>query len=318
MKRATVRLALALVVAGLPLVACGTLLGIEHLPIVDEDAADQSSEAAITTDAGCEASSRLCGCVPHDFCDDFDVDGEALGARWSGVLGLANPFTKGDASMDFTAQALSPPRAAQTRAGEDKASSFAILSQQLDHATVHPGRAFVGFRYAVDLQLETLVVTEPRGPLVDSGSAVAASVLHFDGPAAKGVALIVAPDAAYLLTAASLLDIQSLDGGTGAITRIFEGDILALGRSWLRVELVVADKARAVREGFTSCSAAADGPVAAASLGPARVKQACLALPAAVGMGWAEQPVVSAGGVLFAGGTLVMRQDNVAFDFLAP
>jgi hypothetical protein len=318
LKRTSARLALALVVAGLPLVACGTLLGIDHLPIVDDDAADQSSEQVVTTDAGCEVSKQMCGCVPHDFCDDFDVDGEALGSRWSGALGLSNPFNKGDASMDFAAQALSPPRAAQTRAGEDKASSFSILSQQLDHAMVHPGRAFVGFRYAVDLQLETLVVTEPRGPLVDSGSAVAASVLHFDGPAAKGVALIVAPDGAYLLTAASLLDIQSLDGGSGAITRIFEGDILALGRSWLRVELVVTNKQRAMVEGFSSCAAVAEGPVAAASLGPARVKQACLALPVAIGIGWAEQPVVSAGGVLFAGGTLVMRQDNVAFDFLAP
>jgi hypothetical protein len=314
-------MAVVLVFAGLPLVACGTLLGIEKLPIVDEDAApDQASEPEVPAiDAGCEASSQMCGCVPHDFCDDFDVDGEALGARWSGVLGQSNPFTNGDASIEFTAQALSPPRAAQTTAGQDKASSFALLSQQLDLATVHPGRAFAGFRYTVDLQLESLVVTEPRrGPLVDAGSAVAASVLHFDGPAAKGVALIVARDGAYLLTAASLLNTQSFDGGDGAITPIFLGDMLALGRSWLRVELVVADKQRAVRDGFTSCSSVADGYVVAASLGPARIKQTCVAVPVGVGVSWAEQPVVNAGGVLFAGGTLVMRQDNVAFDFLVP
>ncbi|CAN5924162.1 hypothetical protein BH11MYX4_BH11MYX4_63340 [soil metagenome] len=319
MTRRAARAAVALVfaLAGVS-AACGTILGLETLPIVDPDATpDQVSDAAVS-DAGCEASSTMCGCVPHDFCDDFDVDGEALGARWSGLLGLTNPFTKGDAKIELTTQALSAPRAILTTAGDPKASSIALLSQQLDHAVAHPGRAFAGFRYALDLQLETLETTEVRGPLVDSGSAVAASVLHFDGPAAKGVAIILSTDGVFLLTAASILDIQSEDSGDGAITQLFSGDILALSRNWLRVEIVMADRDRAVREGFTSCGSRTGGPVVAAAIGAARIKQACLTVPAAVGLSWATQPVVNAGSLLFAGGKLVLRQDNVAFDFLVP
>ena len=311
---------LALLFAAIPLGACGAILGIEQLPIDDglDASPDQEAEASPPADAGCEASSRMCGCVPHDFCDDFDVDGEALGARWKNDLGIPNPFTKADASMELSNEGLSPPRALLTRTGDEKSSSFALLSHQLVYDASYPGRAFAGFRYTADIRVEKIVTTEPRGPLREAGSAAAASVLHYEGLVVSGIVLLVVPDGAYLLTAASILDNNGVDGGNGDLVRLFDGDILELSKSWIRVELLIAEKGRALREGFPTCAAVADGFVAAAAVGPAGAKQGCLAIPPDVGVAWAAEPVVQAGGLLFAGGELVLRQDNIAFDFLAP
>jgi len=279
-----------------------------------------ASDASSPEDAGCESSSRVCGCVVHDFCDDFDVDGEALAARWSGVLGAANPFTKGDASFAYTTQALSPPRAVQTNTYDPKDVSLALIAHQLDFDKAYPGREFLGFRFTLDVQLETLVVTERGGPVVDAGSAVAAAVASYTGLDATGVAIVFAPMGAYLFAGRGLFRGQGLlpDAGDGSIVPIYDGDLLGYAKSWLHAEIVVADKARAVREGFASCSALDDGPVVAATVGPARVSQACTPLPPGVGFAWARQPGVTAGAALMAAGTLAIRQDNVAFDFLAP
>jgi hypothetical protein len=314
--------ALALAGAALSPLACAALAGIDDLPLHVADGAPDEPivpiDAADASDAGCETSSHMCHCVAHDFCDDFDVDGEALGARWSGAVGLPNPFTKGTETIGLTTDALSAPRALLVTAGQPKDSAFALLSEQLDQATAYPGRSFVGFRYTLDIRVESMGFDESRGPLGDSGSAAAAGVFHFDGTNARGVALILGVDGVYLSTAASILS-TGLDGGENYLAPIFLGDVLTLSRTWLHVELLAAaDSARAVSEGFTSCGAVPGSAVVAAAIGPLRVAQACLALPASVGVSWAMQPVVSAGTVLFGGGQIVLRQDNVAFDFLAP
>ena len=84
------------------------------------------------------------------------------------------------------------------------------------------------------------------------------------------------------------------------------------------MEILVADAARAVREGYATCQGFAGNNVAAASLGPTRTFQGCVAIPSPLGMEWAHKPSINVGGLLFGGKELVLRQDNVAFDFLAP
>jgi len=308
-------------VSAAALSACGSLLGIEKLPVVDDAGSTPEVDAgeASAADAGCEVSSRVCGCVVHDFCDDFDVDGEALAARWSGALGAPNPFTKGDASVAFTTKALSPPRAIQTASDEPKESAVALIAHQLDFAALYPGKDFVGFRYTVNIQLDTLVLTERGGPVPDAGSALAAAVINYSGLDATGVGLVFTSDGAYVVIARGLFLGGALpDSGDGALSRIYLGDPVSFAKTWLRAELLVADKARAIREGFSSCGAVADGTVAAASLGPGKLSQGCLAMPAGVGSAWAKQPGVTAGAAMMASGTLVLRQDDVAFDFLPP
>jgi len=232
-------------------------------------------------------------------------------------VGLPNPFTKGTETIGLTTDSLSAPRALLVTAGQPKDSAFVLLSEQLDQATAYPGRPFIGLRYALDIRVESMGFVESRGPLGDSGSAATAGVFHFDGTNARGVALIVGVEGLFLSTAASVLSL-GIDAGESALAPIFQGDVLQLSKTWLHVEILVADRDRAVQEGFTACKPLASGPVAGAALGPLRIAQACIALPDSVGVSWAMQPVVSAGTVLFGGGQIVLRQDNVAFDFLAP
>jgi len=319
--RRSIRVGLTLAMVAMPLVACGALLGIEKLPIEDADATAEASIVQEAGDAGCTSSRTSCGCVPHDFCDDFD-DGEDLGKGW--VPYSQNPFLYNDATLVGADAGLSPPGAIQVTAGDEKNSSFAILTHKMRARPGQPDPPFSGFRSRFDMKLEKLVTTEPRGPLVDSGSAFVGGVFQLSDsfpPVAKGISVIVATDGAYLLTAGSILNVQSgagLDGGAGGIVRLYEGDMLGLAQNWLRVDILFADRQRAISDGFGTCTVVVPGWVVAASIGPGKLKQGCLAIPDAIGPEWARDPFVTAGGGLFAGGELVFRQDNIVFDFLAP
>jgi hypothetical protein len=235
-----------------------------------------------------------------------------------------NPFVYNGATLVGEDGGRSP-RAVKVTAGVEKNSSFAILTHKTSYEAARGNQPFAGFRSRFDMKLENLVTTEPRGPLVDSGSAFVGGVFQLSGsfpPIAKGISIIVATDGAYLLAAGSILNVQSVaeldGGGAGGIVQLYEGNMLGLAQNWLGVDILFTDRGRAISAGFGTCNAVVPGWVVAASIGPGQLKQGCLAIPDAIGPDWAREPFVTAGGGLFAGGQLVFRQDNIVFDFLPP
>lgn len=302
--------------------ACAALLDIEELPQrPDQDAAPLDASAP-EPDGGsaCDGGGRLCACTKHDFCDDFDDDAAVLGASWSGFGGLGNPFLKGDSGMNFTGTAFSAPRALESFASAQSTSAFAVLGHQLDQARLHPGRPFGGVRMSVLVQIGALSFSEIRGPLPDGGSAVAAAVVNFVGANLGGAAVVVGLDGAYLFSSVNLLEGNRKDAGPDdVVVQLFDGDVTAIARNWLRVEIVVADRAVALREGYSTCASVPAGPVMAAVVGPTALRQGCAAVPASLGgLSWASTPILTVGGALFGGGELVFRQDDVTMDFLEP
>ncbi len=301
--------------------ACASLLDIEVLPVRADDAGLDAPAVDASSDAvDCDATPAACACAQHDFCDDFD-NGEALGERWHLPSGVSNPFPKGDAGIALTDAAYTPPLAVLTTSDGTNSASFAFLGNQVEFATLHAGKTFVGARYAVDLQLDDLSFVEVRGPIASIPSAIVAAVMGLVDSVPRGVGVLATLEGIYLFAATDLLGATKPDAAPtdAVLVKIFDGKTLEIAKSWLRVEILVADRDVAVKLGFASCATAPAGPIAAAGLFPGRVKQGCAALPSSFGgLAWAQSPVATAGGALFGGGSLRLRQDDVFLDFVEP
>lgn len=321
MRRGRVRVWLATIAASC-LGACASLFGIEELPLRPDPTPpiniDDGGDGGQALD--CDGGRPTCACQKHDFCDDFDNMLETLGARWSAIPGAANPFTKEEAGISFTDEALSRPRALRTNASAPRTSAYAVLGHELDHDKAAPGRTLGGVRLAMYVRVDTLSFNEIRGPLPEAGSAIVAGMVTLSGITFKGVAVVVAERGVYFFGGDDVLEPKrpTADQFENVIA-LYEGPVGPLTNNWLRVEILVGMKEVAVREGFFSCSAVADGPVMAANLGPRGSQSGCTTLPASFGgVAWAAKPIVTAGAALFGGGAISIRQDDVTVDFLEP
>lgn len=309
-----------LVLTGLAacLFACGAILGIDDKPLRPDTDARALADATDAKDSGAEAQCNpreSAGCsadCPHDFCDDFDGDGQAPATRWTAPVGFKNPILQGDSGVALTTSGNSPPAALVVTTTSSGSTTFGILVNQLAFVDRHAGQAFDGVRVAVDLRIDALTFTGVGGPVKDAGSATMLGLLRPDSFPPKGIAVVLSANSVHLDVAEDVLG----GGGAEAIAEINGGLNIANSlNNWVRVELFVGDQGRAVREGYETCKAIAPGLVAAASLGKI-VGEACVAVPAGFGpASWAEHPALLIGGLLFAPGNAAFRIDNAVADF---
>jgi hypothetical protein len=300
--------------AALGSTACALVLGIDDLPLRPEvDAGGDAGDEASTGDAACKPDPKQgCRSCAHDFCDDFDDDAEAPFARWLSPLG-ANPFRKGDASVVVDEGGLSTPSSSLTLASSTAEQVYAIALHSLDHGVLHPGRPFVGVKYAFYMRFERLSLPGTTGgPLPDAGTAYVGAILRVLALKPAGAALLVNERGVHLAVATDVIS----GSGEPAVARLFEGKVLDIADNWVRVEMLVADRERAVAMGYTSCASQPPGPVAASMLSLPEY-QGCLPFPAAFGdISWAATPTIDVGAGAFAEADLVVRHDNVSVDFL--
>jgi hypothetical protein len=310
------RLAFVAAVASVSATACALVLGIDDLPLrADRDAAPDTGPL---TDAGadCAPDPRTgCACGTHDFCDDFDTDGEAPFARWD--WGLPNPFTKQDASVVLDTGGLSAPFATRVAVDTDSGSAYATVFNQLDLEALHPGRAFDGVRYTFWLRIEALDIPYEAGPVPGEGTAYVGAILQLFGvpPKPGGAAILFGAGGVYLAVSTNVLDAN----GTAVHARLYDNTALKVASAnWIPVEIVVAERAKAISLGYVECNDVDAGPgvgVAAATV--LTQFRACLPLSDTFGgVGWAAKPVVGVGGGTFNAGSIRVRQDDVAVDFL--
>jgi len=303
--------------------ACAALFDFGELPL--RTAADAGPDAPLDGAApplDCDASFRKCACELHDFCDDFDdASTTRVGAGWSGIDEIENPFVKGDAGILLTDQAWSEPRGLTTTSTGDRASSFALLTHQMSHDRAQPGRDLGGVRITLRVRVRALSLLEVRGPL-DAGSAIVTGMARLEKSALRGITLLAAEEGIFLHASENLLDVPA-DAATrtDVILPVYDAPVSDLLGNWVRMEILVATRVIAERAGYGSCGAsgAAPGaPVMAASAGPT-AKQGCAPLPAFFGgLSWASQPIIAAGAALFGGGAITLDQDDVTLDFLEP
>jgi hypothetical protein len=296
--------------------ACALVLGIEDPPLRQVDAGADTGPVDAGADCSPLPREGCRSCAVHDFCDDFDTPGEALFARWSSVLS-SNPFRRGDSGITTDEAGLSPPGAIVTTAEGTSQSGYAIGLHALDLAASHPGRAAAGVKYVFYMSLEELALTEKAGPLPDASSAYVGAILRLlsiEGgqPKPAGAAVLVTDKGVYLAMSRDIIS----GGDQPNVAQLFEGDVKSLSANWVKAEILVAERDRAIAAGYTSCSTVAPGPVAAAMLSLPTF-QGCVAVPPEFGdLGWTAQPTVGVGAGTFGSGTVRVRHDNVAVDFL--
>lgn len=290
--------------------ACGLLLGIEDLP-------ERLPDAGVDASSGCtnnESSGCAAQCSRHDFCDDFDRDGQAPSSAWLGALGFSSPLRKGTADLKVVGASRSPPASLEAIATSDASrSSYELLIHEFPLREVRPDAGFHGVRFAFDFVLDDLTLRSPQGPAGDAGSVLVAGLLAPSGTLAPGgVAIALSPEGVHIVAAQDVLD----DKGTPPVATIREMRLKDLVGNWVRFELFVASRAEAIAAGFSSCAPLPEGAVAAGAMA-SRAAQACIALPGilADASAWASNPVLSVGAVVFEDGNLAARFDNVTADF---
>ena len=283
------------------LVGCGLVLGLDPLPLRPTDAG--AVEAG--PDADCDPTRGCTAACPHDFCDDFDLDGQAPNAKWPGVLGLESPLVRQDATVDL-AIGRSPPRSL----GSHSASTVSSPSHAFLVRALKGPDGGASLRYQFDVLLETLTLNEPRGPLPEAGAASIAAILSPVNGSPAGAAIVVGPDGIYLASSDNVL--ASTDAG---VQSFFSGSVAPLSGNWVRIELFVGTAEAAVPIGYTTC-AGKKGALAAARI-LALGSNACTQLPGALSdISWTELPVLLAGSYLFGAGRIDVRIDNVTADFV--
>lgn len=300
------------------LLACEAILNIEEKPLrVAPEAGALPDGVGVDgggADARCDPAEPRCsvGCL-RDFCDDFDVDGQAPEARWAAPPGFVNPVLKGDSGVSLATGGSTPPAALLAATSTTEPSSFSMLGHQLSFRERHAGEQIDGLRVAIDLRVDTLTYTGPGGPVPDAGSATMLGVLRNDSFPPKGIAILVTGDAVYLDISEDVLGNTSGDVLAPLNTKI---DIGAVLQNWGRLELFIGDRERAVAEGHAQCGLVAPGLVAAASLGGRVLGEACAAVPPSFGpASWIETPALLVGSLLFAPGSATFRIDNVVANF---
>jgi hypothetical protein len=306
--------------ASTSLVACSVILGIDEKPLRNESDADVAIDAHDDADSDNDGApdaepdvrcrlleSQGCGSCAHDFCDDFDVDGQAPAAHWKAPTGFKNPIAQGDAGLNVSAPALSLPAALVATASSSGTRAFAMLVEQLSFAEHHAGHTFDGVRIAVDVRLDALRFTG-----TDAGRATVLGLLRTDKTPPSGVAILLSGTAVQLVVSEDVL------GGTGdAITAPVNDslNVPSLLNNWVRLEVFVGDRDRALREGY-ACQSVGRGLVAAASLGSGLVGHTCVQLPPSfASTPWTSSPALLVGALLLSPGRASVRSDNVVADF---
>jgi hypothetical protein len=297
--------------------ACSAILGIDDKPLrVETDGATPPTDAADAADAAACDPNAVRGCggaCPHDFCDDFDGDGQAPGSRWQPPNGFENPIVQGDSGVTLTAPGNASARSLLARTSSTGSTSFSILVDQLALADRHAGKQFAGVRVAIDLRVDALTFTGKGGPVTDAGSATVIGLLRPDSFPPKGIAIVLTGSSVHLDVSEDALGVT----GTEIVADVNRNiDVSKVLNNWVQVELFVGDRDRAVSERFESCKAVARGLVAAAALGGKVLGEACVPVPPGFGGStWAETPAFLVGGLLFAAGSAAFRVDNAVADF---
>lgn len=288
----------ALALAAFATGACSLVLGLDPLPLrTDAGAPDASGDA-------CDPSLG-CSTCPHDFCDDFDLDGQSPSTKWPGILGLESPFLRADASVNLVEGRSAPLALGSHSGGDASVPSHAFV--------VRPMKGPDGggpLLYGFDVLIDRITFDDTRGPVPDSGAASVAAVLSPVNGNPAGVAIVVASDGLYLAASEDVL------GSTNAgVVRFFKGSIAPLAGNWVRVEVFIGTEQAALALGYTNCKGM-KGTLAAARI-PAIATNGCTELPAPLADGtWTQLPVLLAGSYMFGAGKLDVRIDNVTADFV--
>lgn len=321
-------LGLGLTVCSLSLLACEAILGIEEKPL--RSGVPRDGESTDVTDGGAVPDAESCdrdadeskGCARScaELCSDFDIAGQEPDRGWDRPSGFANPIAKGEeAGVEVAPPGNSAPQGLRVKVGSASGSSFAMLVDQLRFEKRHAGKTFDGVRGALDLRITKITFTETgRGPIKDAGNSSMLGFLRGASLKPKGIAVIMTGTNLYLSIS------EDIFGGNGAseIVEIASLNLATLLNNWVRVQLFVGTKERAVALGFNSCPDPGNNLVAASVIGsPAfPIGSGCAVIPEtfdadAGPKSWAEAPVLGIGGLLFDRGEIEFQLDNVVADF---
>lgn len=310
-------LAPVVLAAGASSAACRGILGIEDLPLrVDSGATTPDADVDGGPDAPtCPAEPK--GCDPackRDFCDDFDQDGQAPGTRWTAPAGFTNPVTRGDASVSLGAPFSSPPASLGVDLGDPNKGSYGMLMHQLDFRKEHPEPAKLrGLFLTASVRVDDLLFTNAAGsPLPDGGAAAVLGLLRPDGIPLKGLAILFTDDTAYLNVSEDVL------GGTTQ-SRLVDlkapVELKSVRHNWVKVEIFVGTRDRAVARGYEQCTTAPETMVAAAALATRKLGSGCVGLPPSLADAWLEKPVFLTGTLMFGAGHGAIRVDDATAEF---
>jgi hypothetical protein len=310
------RVLVALVLVAWGLGACGALLGIEQLPLLDErDGGDATSEAlgpGDAADGGTCIDNIALGCqsCPHAFCDDFDREDGAVGLQWKSAFTPAGGpiFVErldGGARASRVTDSVSPPYAYEAVVETDDNSSFLFIANQIaKHA---PGPNFAGVRFRFQTRLRRLELTGVRGP-IDSGAAIVAMMGPTDFTSA-GLLFVVSSDGLYAVVGAGFL--QEYPDASPYLMSSLAG----FGAQAVFVEIFVTTRERALKEKLERCAS-----VTAATVVSVRVNNlihGCAPLEGALGdLTWTREPVIALGAGTFAAARVTFVHDNAVVDFL--
>lgn len=314
MKGARRALAAGTGLASAAVAACSLIAGIDDLPLRDagttDDAPADTALPDAAADVACTTDPSL-GCATacaHDFCDDFDLDGQAPATKWPGTAFFGSPFTSGESTVVIGDGGRSVPAAlVAATAGDASRSTYAILVKQLQRDAASP----LGlFHYALDFDLGSISFKDNRGPVPEGGAASVAAIVRPLAPT-PGVAFLLSQDGLYVAASDDIV------GGTGGavVEQIYAVHITDV-RGYVRVEVVVGTAENAVAAGFDKC-AGKTGAVVVGNLLSLTGAHACIALPSKLAdLAWMDAPVILSGALIFGPGSFDVRTDNVTADFL--
>ncbi len=296
------------------LIACASILGIEEKPLRSSvvEAGPEAGDAPDTST--CETNESL-GCAnacPHEACEDFDVDGGRF--VWKTPFG-SSFGNVGDASQSISAPGNSPENSLFSSVTSSGKAAYTIYAHTLNFADHHPGQTFEGVRVGFDMRLETLEF-DVAG---NDKTAVMFGFINGVSNPPKGVALGISPGDVFLDVSDNLFE------GTGvrdrASLKLASDPKTLLQRAWVRGEVFLGGRDRAIREGFSACSNLADTTaplIAAVRLSNGLLGAACIVIPSTFGPPiWAQSATMGVGGLMFSAGVFVVRIDNVVADFFA-
>lgn len=294
--------------------ACGALLGIEQLPLLDEpDGAAFEAGDAGDGAAACSPDPRLgCQQCPHAFCDDFDLDaGEAgVGTRWiSPATLLGGPvIQERDGSVvraHQVAENVSPPFGFEAFVSSTDRSSLVFLANQV--ARAEAGTSFAGVRYRFQTRVQTLQVAKNGARITDAGGAIFAGIGPTD--VSRAVALFLNDEGLGVVLGANLYNVDDVDGSVYNVT-----PLTGFGDLFL-IDIYVTTRERALAENLVKCQTVTSPTVVAVRVNS--YVHACYApIDALANLEWTRAPIILLGSSTFGKGTIGLVHDNVEVDFL--
>lgn len=323
MGRFLILILFALLAVGLGALSCAQILGIEEKPLRTQGGA--AADAPTSSDAG-DGGQTLCAdpdtlecseTCPHDFCDDFDRDGQAPASRWTAPAGFQNPFLQGDAgggsvsTLALSSPGNNSPFGLVSMPRSTLPQGFSMLIQAMDFEARHKGKEIAGLRVSIDVLVDALTFTDVGGPISGVGSAGLLALLRGDSFPVKGVGVFLTKGSVHLAVSEDSLNLKGTQSVADINSALSVANVL---NRWVRIELFVGEQARA-KEKYAACDAVAPGLVVAATLGNGGLGAACLPIFESFGPTWIRTPALLVGGLLYAPGEATFRIDNVIADF---